>query len=248
MPFAVFDIETRVDKRLLNQVFFSGEGLADEDAYLRFRESLRERGGDFFPLTLHVPISIAIGDVGEDYALRSVESLALAGYSEECLAGEFWRRMERFSGCMVSFNGRRFDFPVLELAAMRHGISAPSYFAAADSPRGRYAPERHLDLYDYLTNYGATGLRGGMDLLLKMIGLPGKTGISGAMVQDYFDAGRLAEIHRYCRSDVIQAYVLFLRVQLMRGRVSEAAYRSACAASEHFLAEVRGDSESSADG
>jgi predicted PolB exonuclease-like 3'-5' exonuclease len=248
MAFAVFDIETRVDKRLLNQVFFDGDGLTDEGAYRRFREAMRADGNDFFTLTLHVPISIAVGDVGEDYALRSVANLALENYSEERLAREFWSRMERFAGCLVSFNGRRFDLPVLELAAMRHGISAPSYFGAAESPRGRYSPERHLDLCDFLTNYGAVGLRGGMNLLLKMIGLPGKTGISGAMVQDYFDAGRLEEIHRYCRSDVIQTYFLFLRVQLMRGRIGEAPYRAAWAESERFAAELRDDSEPSANG
>lgn len=248
MAFAVFDIETRIDKRLLNQAFFDGENLADEEAYRRFGQTIRDRGGDFFPLTLHVPISIAIGDVGEDFALRSVVSLALEDYSEERLAREFWQRMERFSGCMVSFNGRRFDLPVLELAAMRHEIPAPSYFGAPESPRGRYSPERHLDLCDFLTNYGAVGLRGGMNLLLKMIGLPGKVGISGAMVQDYFDSGRLEEIHRYCRSDVIQTYFLFLRVQLIRGRIGAAAYRAAWSASEHFLAELRGNSESAANG
>ena len=49
---------------------------------------------------------------------------------------EFWARAERFAGCLVSFNGRRFDLPVLELAALRYGISAPAYFAEA---RGRHA-------------------------------------------------------------------------------------------------------------
>ena len=65
MAFAIFDIETRVDKHLLNQVFFADEQLSDEDAYLRFRGDLRERGSDFFPLTLHVPISIAVGYAGD---------------------------------------------------------------------------------------------------------------------------------------------------------------------------------------
>ena len=37
MAFAVFDIETRIDKRLLNQVFFAGEGIGDQEAYERFR-------------------------------------------------------------------------------------------------------------------------------------------------------------------------------------------------------------------
>src|SRR5579859_2325222 len=175
MAFAIFDIETRVDKRLLNQALCAGQGLTDQQAYEKFRDDLLKRGADFFPLSLHVPISIAIGYAGDDYVLHSVESLALADYCEEKLVREFWSRTDLFSGCLVTFNGRRFALPVLELAALRYGISAPNYFGGGDSPRSRHAPERHLDLYDYLTNYGAAGLRGGMDLLLKMIGMPGKT-------------------------------------------------------------------------
>jgi len=240
--FAIFDIETRVDKRLLNQALCAGEGLSDEDAFLKFREQLRARrgGSDFFPLSLHIPISIAIGDVGADRVLRSVESLAPSDYSEEALAREFWARAERFPGCLVTFNGRRFDFPVLELAALRYGIAAPTHFAeGANSPRARYTSERHLDLFDYLTNFGASGgIRGGMDLLLKMIGLPGKMEIDGAQVQELYEQGRLDEIHRYCRNDVVQTYFLFLRVELMRGRIDEAAYDHARRASAHFLDEL----------
>jgi len=240
--FAIFDIETRVDKRLLNQALCAGEGLSDEDAFLKFREQLRARrgGSDFFPLSLHIPISIAIGDVGADRVLRSVESLAPSDYSEEALTREFWARAECFPGCLVTFNGRRFDFPVLELAALRYGIAAPTHFAeGADSPRARYTSERHLDLFDYLTNFGASGgIRGGMDLLLKMIGLPGKMEIDGAQVQELYEQGRLDEIHRYCRNDVVQTYFLFLRVELMRGRIDEAAYDHARRASAHFLDEL----------
>ena len=62
--FAIVDIETRVDKRLLNQSFFARENLSDQEAYERYRDQLRGRdGSDFFPLTLHVPISIAVGNV-----------------------------------------------------------------------------------------------------------------------------------------------------------------------------------------
>lgn len=236
--FAVFDVETRIDKHLLNQVYFEGQSLADNDAFERHRDDLKKRrGSDFFPITLHVPISIAIGSVGDDHALRSIDSLALDNYSEEALAREFWSRAERFSGCMVSFNGRRFDLPVLELAALRHGISAPMHFGEESLARHRYSPARHFDLMDYLTNYGAVPLPGGINLLLKMIGMPGKRGMNGSMVQEYFEAGRLDEIHRYCRSDVVQTYFLFLRVQLMRGAITGEVYRAASQASAHFILE-----------
>ena len=238
MPFAVFDVETRVDKHLLNQVYFEGQGLSDSDAFARYREDLRRRrDSDFFPITLHLPISIAIGNVGDDYVLRSVESLAVTDYSEEKLVREFWTRAERFAGMLVSFNGRRFDIPVLELAALRHAIAAPVHFGDDGLARNRYASARHFDLFDYLTNFGAVSLAGGMDLLLKMIGMPGKTGMDGSMVQEYFEAGRLDEIHRYCRNDVVQTYFLFLRVALMRGDIDEEVYQFAAESSRHFLIE-----------
>jgi|YelNatPaOPRAMG01_1025707.scaffolds.fasta_scaffold01072_3 predicted PolB exonuclease-like 3'-5' exonuclease len=238
MPFAIFDIETRIDKHLLNQVFAADEGLTDEQAYERYRdETQRRRASDFLPVTLHVPISIAIGNVGEDHALRSVESLMLANYSEEGLVREFWSRYERFAGTMVSFNGRRFDLPVLELAALRHGISAPIHFGESSAARHRYSEERHFDLLDYLTNHGAVSLPGGMNLLLRMIGMPGKRAMDGSRVQEYYESGRLDEIHRYCRSDVVQTYFLFLRVELMRGRISEETYRNASQSSARFLIE-----------
>jgi 3'-5' exonuclease len=238
MEFAIFDIETRVDKQLLNRVFFAHDNISDGEAYLRFREELRTRGGDFFPLTLHVPISIAIGDVSGSHILRSVETLRVPCDSEEGLVREFWTRLEDFRGCLISFNGRRFDLPVLELAAMRWGISAPHYFDDSDSPRSRDALERHLDLCEYLTNFGEVGLRGGMDLLLKMLGLPGKPAMNGAMVQEYYDSQRLEEIHHYCRADVVQTYFLFLRVELMRGRLDQASYQAARSAASPFLEEL----------
>lgn len=247
MAFAIFDIETRIDKRLLGEIFFRGQDLSEEQAYERYRERTTERGaGDFPPLILHVPISIAVGNAGDDHVLNSVESLAATDYSEEKLVREFWAREERFSGCMVTFNGRRFDFPVLELSALRYGIPAPSYFDGSESPRARHAEERHLDLFDFLTNYGAAGLRGGLNVLMQMIGMRGKGNLEGSRVQEYFDAGRIDEIHRYCRADVIRTYFLFLRVELMRGRIAESAYHAAYAASERFLADL--DNEPSPSG
>src|SRR5205807_4575983 len=161
MPFAIFDVETRIDKRLLNQVFYAAEGLTDDQAFERRAEEQKRRGySDFAPTTLHVPISIAFGIAGDDHILRSVETLGADRYSEENLVREFWSRTEGFAGTLVSFNGRRFDLPVLELAALRYGISAPQYFSESGSARSRHSSERHFYLVDFLTNYGAASLAG----------------------------------------------------------------------------------------
>jgi predicted PolB exonuclease-like 3'-5' exonuclease len=70
------------------------------------------------------------------------------------------------------------------------------------------------------------------------MGLPGKLAINGAMVQEYFDSGQHEEIHRYCRTDVVQTYFLFLRVELMRGRLDQTSYQRAWSAALPFLAEL----------
>ena len=151
--------------------------------------------------------------------------IQLARDGEERLVREFWDRVERFKGCLVSFNGRQFDLPVLELGALRYGCAVPSYFGEDSVYRRRYQVAKHLDLYEFVTNFGTYRVRGGFDLLLRTIGMPGKGSIDGSQVQELWEAGRLPEIHEYCRRDVIQTYYLFLRIELLRGRLTPNHYR-----------------------
>lgn len=234
--FLIFDIETRVDKALLNAVEYPGEGLSDARAYERRRAEIAGQtgGGDFVPLTYHVPVSIVFAAVDSRYVLRSVEELRGDVLGEAQMTREFWRRVDPFGGQLVSFNGRGFDLPVMELQALRHGCEAPRYFNEKNGLRSRWGG-RHYDLYEFFTNSGAARLRGGFDLVCKLAGLPGKGEVSGSDVQQLWDAGRYDEVHRYCRSDVIQTYRLLLRVERMRGNLTAEAMRRAEEASAPFL-------------
>ena len=239
LRYAIFDIETRIDKKLLNETVFRDADLEEQAAFERFRSELIEKqGNDFFPISFHVPISIAIGSVSRDLVLESVESLAGKDYGEERLVREFWDRVESFKGCLVSFNGRNFDLPVLELQAFRYGCSAPQYFNEKYGHRYRYSQDKHYDLYDFITNAGMYRVRGGFDLLLRVAGLPGKGEIDGSKVQDLWEAGRLEDIHRYCRRDVIQTYFLFLRVELVRGRLTPERYHELLETAAPFLQQL----------
>ena len=240
MTFLVFDIETRIDKALVRATQFAGESLTDEAAYQRMADRLSSDGsGGFFPLTFHVPVSIVCGTVDDRYVLREVRDWRAERDGEEGIVRAFWAELERCDGVLVSFNGRGFDLPVLELQALRWGCSAPRYFGERDGFRARYG--RHFDLYDFLTNGGAARLRGGFDLLAKLSGLPGKVGTSGADVQRLWDGGACEAVHRYCRRDVIQTYFLFLRIEQLCGRLSPEDRAGAEAASAPFRAELISD-------
>ena len=121
--------------------------------------------------------------------LRTVESLAVDDYSEERLVREFWRRMERFGGTLVSFNGRGFDLPVLELAALRYGLALPRYFDETAPASPRHAAVAAISTSTTFFQLRRGGLRGGMDLLLKLIGMPGKIEMDGSDVQGYSKPG-----------------------------------------------------------
>ena len=221
MSVLVFDIETRVDKALLRATQFPGLPIGDDEAYERMREQLRHESdgrSDFFPVTYHVPISIALVRAGADYVLQGVDVLGADALGEDELVREFWRRLEAFDGTLVSFNGRGFDLPVLELQALRHGCALPRYFGERNGLRQRFG--RHHDLFDWLGNHGAVRLRGGLDLLAKLVGLPGKSGVAGGDVQRLWERGEWAAIHRYCADDAVQTYCVFLHVERLRGRLS----------------------------
>ena len=243
MTYAIFDIETRVDKALVKSVCAPKEEISDRQAYERLRsERVAETGSDFLPISFHVPVSIAVGTVNNDAVLNNVETLCAEDYSEEGIVRDFWERVERFTGTLVSFNGRNFDLAVLELHALKYGCRAPRYFNQRFGHRYRYSEEGHYDLYEFIGNHGVHRIRGGFDLLCKLIGLRGKGDIDGSMVQDMWEAGRLAEIHEYCRQDVIQTYFLLLRVELMRGRIDRGQYEAAWTASERFREQLEGSS------
>ena len=238
MRFAIFDVETRIDKTLVKAVFHRHEDIGEEEAYQKTREQIIARsrsGSDFFPVAFHVPVAIVIADVDDNRILTSAEVVAPDG-DEKALACAFWDRLEQFHGTLVSFNGRGFDLPVLELAALRHGCRIPRYFKAGF--RYRYSDEAHYDLYDFLTNTGMYSVRGGFHLLANLIGLPGKGDVDGADVQALWETGRLAEIQAYCRRDVVQSYFLFLRMELIRGRISPEQYEAALGATAAFRSEL----------
>ena len=232
MAYAIADIETRIDKRLVNLVNYPDDGLSDEDAYERHRQDLIEQSGsDFFPVVYHVPITVCVGTVASGSKLFNIELLGTPNFDEVEIVRIFWEKLNNFNGSLVTYNGRNFDLPVMELQALKHGISAPAYFNERFGHRYRFGQDGHYDLQDFLTNYGAVRLRGGLKSLARLLDLPGKSDMHGALVQGYWENGRLEEINTYCMQDVLLTYLLFLRVELSRGRIDrqthDAAYHDA---------------------
>ena len=70
---------------------------------------------------------------------------------------------------------------------------------------------------DWLTNYGGCRLSGGLNLLSKILGKPGKMEVAGDQVYGMYQAGKLKEINEYCAFDTLDTYFVFLRTRVLTG-------------------------------
>ncbi len=224
--YLVFDVESVAEPELVAKLRYPGESVEPVQAVRRYRDELMEKyQSDFIPYTYQVPISVAAAKLTSDYHLIDLVVLDEPEFRPHVITDYFWRGWERYRRpTLVSFNGRSFDVPLLELAAFRYGLSVPGWFQQSgksfEQPRNRFNQRSHVDLYELLTNFGSTRFTGGLNLAANLLGKPGKMDTQGNMVQDMFDAGKLAEINDYCRCDVLDTYFVFLRTRVLVGQLS----------------------------
>src|SRR5512139_3820339 len=95
--YLVFDIETRVDKELVKEVFDPENSLTLEQAYDTARDQIMERSGqqsDFFPVPFHIPIAISTLHADEKYRIRSLGCSGADRFSEAEMITRFWQAFE----------------------------------------------------------------------------------------------------------------------------------------------------------
>lgn len=229
IAYLVFDIETVADGRLVQRVRYPDEPtLTPAEAVARYREKLlADNGTDFIPHTFQLPVSVAIAKVATDFRLVDLCTLDRPAFRPQTIARQFWKGWQHYGQpTLVTFNGRGFDLPVLEMCAFRYGIPVPAWFKNDgpnwEQPRNRYASAAHFDLQEFLTSFGAARQSGGLDLLATLLGKPGKMDTKGHMVQDLWQAGEHQRIDDYCICDALDTYFVFLRCQLLRGKLPSA--------------------------
>ena len=218
--YLVLDTESVPDGDLLRRVKYAGETLSPEEAIVRAQAEAREQsnsGSDFLPVTFQTPVAVCVLRVADDFTLQQITSLDAPQFRTPEIVRQFWRGVAHYPRArLVTFNGRTFDMPLLELAAYDYGFSARDYF---QSSRNRYNGN-HLDLFDWLSNFGACRLAGGLNLLAKRLRKPGKMGVAGDQVAALHRDGRLREINDYCLCDTLDTYFVFLRTRVLVGELT----------------------------
>ena len=129
--------------------------------------------------------------------------------SEKDMLQDFWDGAKNYN-MFVTFNGRGFDVPFLNLRSAIQGIR-PS----KDLMDGRYLYQqkyaKHIDLQDQLTFYGAMFRKPSLHLFCRAFGIesPKAEGVAGDDVAELFKAKKFRDIAEYNVRDVVATTLLY---------------------------------------
>jgi len=239
VKYLVFDVESVPDAKLIKKVKYPEEDIDEQSAVRKFQEEIQKGSNgatDFIPVTFQYPITICIAKVGEDFSLADIVSLDQPAFRTSEMVRLFWHGVENIysHSTLVTFNGRGFDIPILELMAFRYGYSIKKHFKDKAAGRNRYSP-KHIDLQDHLSNYNAIRMTGGLNLLAKVLGKPGKMSAKGDMVYEMFLGGDIQKINDYCIHDVLDTYFVFLRTRVLQGDIGTAREQEIVQKAKFFI-------------
>ena len=242
MNIFVFDIETIPDTKL-GRLLYDLKNLSDEavtEAMLHIRR--QEAQSDYLKHHLHQIVAISV--VLKTPEHFKVWSLGNEEATEKELLERFFDGLQRYSPTLVSWNGSGFDLPVIHYRSLIHGISAPRYWEMGDEDSsfrwnnylGRYH-YRHMDLMDILAGYQHRA-NAPLNEIALSLGLPGKMGMSGEKVWRAFLNGEIQNIRDYCETDVLNTYLIYVKLQLLRGKLSPLEYQNEYASVRKHLLEA----------
>jgi 3'-5' exonuclease len=240
MAVFVFDIETIPDVELGRRIYGLDDLTDKQVGYVMQAKRREEAGTEFLSYEQQRIIAISV-------ALRTrdtfkVWSLGDPNASEAEIIQRFFDGIEKYTPDLVSWNGGGFDLPVLHYRALRHGVAAPRYWEAGEEDQAfrynnylnRYHT-RHLDLMDVLSSYQARA-RVSLQAAATLLGFPGKLGMGGDKVWEAWLNGEIDMIRNYCETDVLNTFLIFLRFEMMRGRLLRDGYLAEVARVREALA------------
>ena len=233
-PVLAFDIETIPDAEMLRARDGFSEAVDDgEVVEMALRRHRQEKNSDFLPPAFHkiAVISCALRRDDEGAPPLNIFSLAPPEYDEAAAVAMFFKIIDKHTPQLASWNGGGFDLPLLHLRGLKHGVVARRYWQqhGADESGDKFRwnnylsrfHERHLDLMDVLALHQPKSWSGLSDIA-RLCGLPGKMGMDGGDVWSAWREGRQEAVRRYCETDALLTYLLFVRAQHFRGLLPRA--------------------------
>lgn len=168
--------------------------------------------GSFPPWPLHEPVCASVlsqKKVGDDYEF-DISTVEFA--NERKGLRQLFELLDP-AAMLVTWNGRGFDVPVLQLAASRQLLFEDTTLRTAwMAPRWAV---NHADLAELYGRFGGAG-RPRLANVCKALGISAKTQGSGDNVAAMIAAGKEQQVFKYCEEDVAITWLAWLHYAASR--------------------------------
>ena len=200
MKTIIYDIETIPDLDF-GRKHMNLNGLSDEDiGRSMFFQQLQKHGNEFLPIDLQKVITIS-------FVIEHNGHIELSSCTDVATFLDSIKDADHF----VTWNGNRFDVPVLYFRAVLNNLAVNEKI---------FDKNHHTDLKALLSN-GDVNSISGLDWVSKHLGLPGKSEHTGNAVWDLYLEKKIDEVVRYCESDALNTYLIYVQHQLSMGVINE---------------------------
>ncbi|MCP5142476.1 MAG: hypothetical protein H6926_00360 [Chromatiales bacterium] len=186
--------------------------LEDKDVLKAMEHVQRQRHGDRdfgFALRRVVALSLVIEDGDEPLRVLSMHA---AEHSERDMLAAFFEHAGVDDTVLVTWNGSVAHLPVLQTRALILDVPSGNYW------HGGRDPKRHAEIAPLLTG----GIHDMLDLseVATLSGLPHVAPLSETEVRDAALTGGFESVSIECDQLALNTYLLYLRMQRIRGEVS----------------------------
>ena len=200
MKTIIYDIETIPDLDF-GRKHMNLDGLSDEDiGRSMFFQQLQKHGNEFLPIDLQKVITIS-------FVTEHNGHIELSSCTDVATFLDSIKDADHF----VTWNGNRFDVPVLYFRAVLNNLAVNEKI---------FDKNHHTDLKALLSNGDVISISG-LDWVSKHLGLPGKSEHTGNAVWDLYLEKKIDEVVRYCESDALNTYLIYVQHQLSMGVINE---------------------------
>lgn len=129
--------------------------------------------------------------------------------TEQEMLEDFWEGAQQYD-VFVTFAGRGFDVPFLNIRSAAHGLT-PSRELMTHRYVHRQALVKHVDLQDQFSYYGAVSKRPSLHACCEAMGIPSSkvSGVSGGDVAKLFRQKQFRDIAYYNAQDVMATVELY---------------------------------------
>lgn len=179
-------------------------------------------------------------EIVPEFSLNSLPKLPIeeAAPDEAAIIERFLYIVGERRPQLVGFNSMESDLQVLIQRGIINEVTAPAFNQRPNKPWegddyfDARNSEGHLDL---IKRFSGGAMMPRLDELAKLCGFPGKIDVKGDQVTDLWLAGDLTKIVEYNQIDVLNTYLVWLRVVYFAGKIPEEDYFSELEQFREFL-------------